>query len=204
VPFFAPFTGAMSLREPFNRMAFHLRASYNDETELIVRQLTNLGLKRIAVFHQNDAYGRAGLDGTVLALSKRSLTPVATATVERNSVDVAQAVTTINAARPDAVVQISAYASCAAYLVDGAENALAVAALHLDADGVAELHETRSWAGRPEWFRWRAFRQCSCSPWASPCGRPPRPPGLLTVPLPTMEPARTRRVLAMWAMSWPK
>jgi len=116
VPFFAPFTGAMSLREPFNRMAFHLRASYNDETELIVRQLTNLGLKRIAVFHQNDAYGRAGLDGTVLALSKRSLTPVATATVERNSVDVAQAVATINAARPDAVVQISAYASCAAYI----------------------------------------------------------------------------------------
>jgi len=116
VPFFAPFTGAMSLREPFNRMAFHLRASYNDETELIVRQLTNLGLKRIAVFHQNDAYGRAGLDGTVLALSKRSLTPVATATVERNSVDVDQAVTTINAARPDAVVQISAYASCAAYI----------------------------------------------------------------------------------------
>jgi ABC-type branched-subunit amino acid transport system substrate-binding protein len=116
VPFFAPFTGAMSLRLPFNRMAFHLRASYNDETELIVRQLTNLGLKRIAVFHQNDAYGRAGLDGTVLALSKRSLEPVATGTVERNSVDVAQAVATINAARPDAVVQISAYASCAAYI----------------------------------------------------------------------------------------
>jgi branched-chain amino acid transport system substrate-binding protein len=116
VPFFAPFTGAMSLREPFNRMAFHLRASYNDETELIVRQLTNLGLKRIAVFHQNDAYGRAGLDGTVLALSKRSLAPVATATVERNSVEVAQAVSVINAAQPDAVVQISAYASCAAYI----------------------------------------------------------------------------------------
>jgi len=116
VPFFAPFTGAMSLREPFNRMAFHLRASYHDETELIVRQLTNLGLKRIAVFHQNDAYGRAGLDGTVLALSKRSLEPVATATVERNTVDVAQAVATINAARPDAVVQISAYGSCAAYI----------------------------------------------------------------------------------------
>ena len=32
-----------SLRQPFNRMAFHLRASYNDETALIVKQLTNLG-----------------------------------------------------------------------------------------------------------------------------------------------------------------
>ncbi|WP_439607092.1 ABC transporter substrate-binding protein [Hydrogenophaga sp.] len=115
-PFFAPFTGAMGLRQPFNRLAFHLRASYNDETALIVRQLTNLGLDKVAVFHQNDAYGKAGLDGTVLALAARNLKPVATATVERNSVDVAAAVATINASRPDAVVQISAYKSCAAYI----------------------------------------------------------------------------------------
>ncbi|MCZ8253248.1 MAG: ABC transporter substrate-binding protein [Hylemonella sp.] len=116
VPFIAPFTGAMGLREPFNKQVFHLRASYNDETALIVRQLTNLGLKKIAVFHQNDAYGKAGLDGVTLALDKQGLKPVATATVERNSVDVAAAVRTINAAMPDAVVQISAYKSCAAYI----------------------------------------------------------------------------------------
>lgn len=116
VPFIAPFTGAMGLREPFNKQVFHLRASYNDETALIVRQLTNLGLKKIAVFHQNDAYGKAGLDGVTLALEKQGLKPVATATVERNSVDVAAAVRTINAAMPDAVVQISAYKSCAAYI----------------------------------------------------------------------------------------
>jgi ABC-type branched-subunit amino acid transport system substrate-binding protein len=114
--FFAPFTGAMGLREPLNRYAFHMRASYNDETALIVRQLTNLGLNKIAVFYQNDAYGKAGLDGVNAALQALSLKPVATATVERNSVDVAQAVETINAAKPNAVVQISAYASCAAYI----------------------------------------------------------------------------------------
>lgn len=115
-PFFAPFTGAMGLRQPFNRMAFHMRASYNDETALIVRQLTHLGLKKIAVFYQNDAYGKAGLSGVNLALEAQSLKPVATATVERNSVDVAEAVKILNAAQPDAVVQISAYASCAAYI----------------------------------------------------------------------------------------
>ena len=116
VPFIAPFTGAMGLREPFNKQVFHLRASYNDETALIVRQLTNLGLKKIAVFYQNDAYGKAGLDGVTLALDKLGLKPVATATVERNSVDVAAAVRTINAAAPDAVVQVSAYKSCASYI----------------------------------------------------------------------------------------
>jgi len=115
-PFIAPFTGAMGLRAANNRLAFHLRASYNDETALIVRQLTSLGLNDIAVFHQNDAYGKAGLDGVMLALSARKLLPKATATVERNSVDVAQAVATIVAAKPQAVVQISAYTSCAAFI----------------------------------------------------------------------------------------
>lgn len=116
VPFIAPFTGAMALREPFHRNVFHLRASYNDETALIVKQLTNLGLKKIAVFYQNDAYGKAGLDGATLALTQLGLQPAALATVERNSVDVAAAVKTITAAKPDAVIQVSAYNSCAAFI----------------------------------------------------------------------------------------
>ena len=116
VPFFGPFTGAEALRQPFNRLIFHVRASYYDETALIVRQLTNLGLNKIAVFHQNDAYGKAGLDGVTRALAELKLAPVATATVERNSSDVAQAVEKLVAAKPDAVVQISAYAAAAAFV----------------------------------------------------------------------------------------
>jgi ABC-type branched-subunit amino acid transport system substrate-binding protein len=116
IPFIAPFTGAMALRTPLNRYAFHVRASYNDETALIVRQLHNVGVTKIAVFYQNDAYGKAGLDGATLALSTLNLKPVATATVERNSTDVAKAVETINGAAPEAVIQISAYKSCAAYI----------------------------------------------------------------------------------------
>ena len=116
LPFIAPFTGAMALRDPFNRYAFHVRASYNDETALIVKQLNSLGLKKFAVFYQNDAYGKAGLDGMTLALTGLGLKAVAQATVERNSVDVAKAVQAIVAAAPDAVVQISAYKSCAAFI----------------------------------------------------------------------------------------
>nr|WP_315431554.1 ABC transporter substrate-binding protein [uncultured Albidiferax sp.] len=114
--FVAPFTGAMALRTPFNKYAFHVRASYQDETALIVKQLTQLGLDRIAVFYQNDAYGKAGLDGVNLALSALGRKPVALATVERNSVDVAAAVQTLRAAEPHAIVQISAYKSCAALI----------------------------------------------------------------------------------------
>jgi branched-chain amino acid transport system substrate-binding protein len=116
IPFIAPFTGAMSLRDPLNKMTFHLRASYDDETALIVKQLHFLGLKKIAVFYQNDAYGKAGLSGVAKALDKEGLKPLALATVERNSVDVAAAVKTLVAAGPDAIVQVSAYKSCAAFI----------------------------------------------------------------------------------------
>ena len=116
VPFFGPFTGAEALRQPFNRLIFHVRASYYEETALIVRQLTNLGLKKIAVFYQNDAYGKAGLDGVTKALTELKLAPVATATVERNSVDVKAATEKLVAAKPDAVVQIAAYGGSAAFV----------------------------------------------------------------------------------------
>jgi branched-chain amino acid transport system substrate-binding protein len=116
IPFVAPFTGAQALREPFNRYAFHVRASYFDETARIVNQLASVSMKNIAVFHQNDSYGQAGLAGVVRALEAQKSRPVVTATVERNSVDVSAAVKTIVAARPEAVVQISAYKSCAAFV----------------------------------------------------------------------------------------
>jgi branched-chain amino acid transport system substrate-binding protein len=93
-----------------------VRASYYDETALIVRQLTSLGLKKIAVFRQNDSYGQAGLDGVLRALAAQGLEPVAVGTVERNSVDVAAAVKAIVPKMPHAVVQISAYKSCAAFV----------------------------------------------------------------------------------------
>ena len=116
IPFFGPFTGAQALREPFSKWVFHVRASYYDETALIVQQLTSLGLKKIAVFRQNDSYGQAGLDGVVRALAAQGLEPVAVGTVERNSVDVAAAVQAIVPKTPHAVVQISAYKSCAAFV----------------------------------------------------------------------------------------
>ena len=116
IPLVGPFTGAQALREPFNRNLFHVRASYHDETERIVEHLSTVGITRIAVFHQNDSYGKAGLDGVVQALAKRNLKPVATMKVERNSTEVAAAVAELTKVNPEAVIQISAYKSCAALI----------------------------------------------------------------------------------------
>jgi len=116
VPFFAPFTGAEALRDPASRWVFHLRASYFDETALIVKQMTQLGLHKISVFHQNDSYGKAGLEGVQRALRSHDLTPVAVSTVERNSQDVAKAVRELVPGKPEGIVLVSAYKSCAAFI----------------------------------------------------------------------------------------
>lgn len=116
VPFFGAFSGAELLRAPFNRYVFNVRASYFDETELIVKQLAAEGLTRIAVFYQNDSYGQAGLAGVERALLARKMTVAGKATVERNSNDVRAAVEAMLASKPEAIVMISTYASCAEFI----------------------------------------------------------------------------------------
>jgi hypothetical protein len=50
-----------------------VRAYYYQETGAAVRHLVDdLGLKKIAVFHQYDAYGFDGLTGTELALKRKA------------------------------------------------------------------------------------------------------------------------------------
>ena len=116
VPFVGPFTGAELLRNPVNPYVFNIRASYFDETEAIVQHLTAMSVNQIAIFYQNDAYGQAGLAGVERALKKRGLGLVAKGTVERNTVEVKKAIEEINKAKPQAVVMISAYKSCAAFI----------------------------------------------------------------------------------------
>ncbi len=114
--FFAPFTGSEALRIPFNALAFHVRASYVEETRAIVKHVTSVGIQRIGVFFQNDGDGKAGLLGVARALKLQYGSPSGLGFVERNSVDVGTAVKSILAAKPDAIVQVSPYRSSAAFI----------------------------------------------------------------------------------------
>jgi len=116
VPFVGAFTGAELLRAPFNKYIFNVRASYFAETDAIVELVKKMDLQRIAVFYQNDSYGKAGLTGVERAMAARNMKIAALGTVERNSVDVAAAVKEISSKDPQAVVMISAYKSCAAFI----------------------------------------------------------------------------------------
>jgi branched-chain amino acid transport system substrate-binding protein len=116
VPLFATFSGAQSLREPFNRYIFHVRSSYADETDAIFKQLSELKLNRIGVFYQNDGYGKEGKAAAEAAVKKYELTISAVGTVEPNSSDVIGAVAAIARIQPQAVVMYASYKASAEFV----------------------------------------------------------------------------------------
>jgi branched-chain amino acid transport system substrate-binding protein len=116
VPLFATFSGAQSLREPFNRYLFHVRASYSDETDAIFRQVSSMGLSRIGVFYQNDGYGKEGRAAAEEAAKKYKLAISALATVEPNSSDAKNAAVAIARIQPQVVVMYASYKASAEFV----------------------------------------------------------------------------------------
>ncbi|AEH44966.1 Extracellular ligand-binding receptor [Thermodesulfatator indicus DSM 15286] len=125
VPFFFPFTGAEFLRNPVRPLVFNLRASYYMETEEMVHYLADkLGLKRIAIFYQDDSFGWAGLAGFKKAMEKRGLPILGEATYPRNTVAVKRAAYEMKKLKPQAIVMIGAYKPCAVFIKTAKEMGL--------------------------------------------------------------------------------
>ena len=104
IPFFAPFTGALSARPKNARNVFNIRASYADETEHQVRHLATIGIKRIAIVHQNNGFGKDVARVARQFIASNKLTETAIATVENNSSEAAAAAAKIAASQPEAVL----------------------------------------------------------------------------------------------------
>ena len=117
VPFIGAFTGASFLRNPKLENVINVRASYDAETEAWVKHLTeDLKLAKIAIFYQDDAFGRAGLSGFEKAMKKRGLPILAEGTYERNTTAVKTALLALRKAQPEAVVMVGAYQPCAEFI----------------------------------------------------------------------------------------
>jgi ABC-type branched-subunit amino acid transport system substrate-binding protein len=117
LPLVGLFTGAQILRNPFQRYIINIRASYYQETGAVVKELVeSLGFKKFAVFYQYDDYGFDGLTGTQIALKKYGLTPVATGSYRRGSIEVEEALEKILPTGAEAVIMIGTYDPCAKFI----------------------------------------------------------------------------------------
>ncbi|HLW55709.1 MAG TPA: ABC transporter substrate-binding protein [Candidatus Angelobacter sp.] len=115
VPVVGLFTGAQLLYSPLKHYVMNVRASYYDETREQVENLWNvLGVHKIGIIYQDDAFGQAVLDGMQLALKKHNAAPVGLGTFARNTVDVEKGIGAVRAANPQAVLIVGPYAPVAA------------------------------------------------------------------------------------------
>jgi branched-chain amino acid transport system substrate-binding protein len=114
IPVVGLFTGAQMLYEPLKHYVINVRASYYDETREQIDQLWRLNIRKIGVIYQDDAFGKAVLDGVKLALQKHGSAPVALGTFARNTVEVDAGMKEVTAAHPQAVVVVGPYAPVAA------------------------------------------------------------------------------------------
>jgi len=117
-----PFTGADTNRiPPYDRFSFNLRASYEQETSGLVEHFIRIHRSRIAVYYQDDAYGRAGWAGVRNALAKHGLDISGEATYRRgtpfdHSYDGQVAI--MQRVAPDAVICAASYAAAAGFVRD--------------------------------------------------------------------------------------
>lgn len=68
IPTVGPVTGATSLRSAEARHVFFLRPSYREETQRLVKQIVEMGLKRIAVVYLDNPFGKEVLKDMSKAL----------------------------------------------------------------------------------------------------------------------------------------
>ena len=117
IPLVGAFTGANALREPLNRYIINIRASYYQETRAAVKHLVeDLGIRKLAVFYQYDAYGFDGLKGTELALKAYGLVPVSRGTYTRGTLNIEEGLHKIIQSQAEAVVMIGTYDPCARFI----------------------------------------------------------------------------------------
>lgn len=104
IPFFAPFSGALSARPANAKNVFNIRASYPEEAQQLVQHLATVGIKRIAIAYQNNSFGKEVSSATQLAMAKFNVEATAIVTVENSAADAASAAAKVATSQPQAVL----------------------------------------------------------------------------------------------------
>ena len=104
IPFFAPFTGAQLSRIATARSVFNIRASYADEAEKLVQHLSTIGVQRIGIVYQNNAFGKEIFNAAKQSMDRLKLPGAIAVTVENNASDASSAAAKLAGGNLEAIV----------------------------------------------------------------------------------------------------
>lgn len=113
---FGPVTGASAFRDKFHPYMFHVRAGYAGEARRIVSQLKQTGITRVAVFYQDDGFGKALLGELRNASTTEKIPFVAEIKVDPKQPDFAAAAAETQKAQPQAVILGTAGTTFTSYI----------------------------------------------------------------------------------------
>lgn len=109
-------SGASAVIKSGNPWLFITRASYETEISKIIQQYSLTGYRTYAVLYQDDPFGHDVLGSTEALIGKFDSKIVAKAGYKKNTTEVSEAVKTIAAAAPHAVIMISNTAASSEFL----------------------------------------------------------------------------------------
>ena len=105
VPVINPAGGHVNLNKPKDKNVFGILPLSSEIGESMADYaLARLGAKKIAIFFQNDQFGKDQRDGAVEYLKKKNLAPAAEASYVPADVDISAQVIALRQAQPDAVL----------------------------------------------------------------------------------------------------
>lgn len=113
IPLIGMFTGAEIFRTPVISNVFHIRSSYEAETEVMVSHLLeDKKITEIGSLAQQDAFGDAVRSGVQKALHKRNLKLSGSTLMSRNSENVKNSVVELMKSNPKAIIMAGSYVNC--------------------------------------------------------------------------------------------
>jgi ABC-type branched-subunit amino acid transport system substrate-binding protein len=108
VPFFAPFTGADTIRKQ-NEFVYTIRVTYAEEIEKLIGFWAPLGVSKVAVLHYDDDVGKQNFATASAVLAKYGKQPTSIP-IKRNAELKAETVGAIVAANPQIILATTLYA----------------------------------------------------------------------------------------------
>jgi ABC-type branched-subunit amino acid transport system substrate-binding protein len=107
VPWFGPVSGARNWTHPFQKYLFALYPFYDDEAYNLTDLLySKMGFKKIAMFYQNDDFGKQGLEGVERYLKDKEIDLVAKVSAEVTDRDLSSHVLKLKKSGAEAVIML--------------------------------------------------------------------------------------------------
>lgn len=116
VPLVGPYNGSESVRRAGGDWMFFLRATYQEEIDRLVEHVRFVGIRRVAIAHQQDSFGTEQAKAFTTTLEAAGLKPAGIYSYDRKTLDTKDAVQGLIDTQPQAVLMACTAQACASII----------------------------------------------------------------------------------------